>query len=386
MLTPIYRSKPSSNGLSALRTTPASSGNKENAVPTGLHGSLCGVHDPEPEQPTQQHQQDEPFDYNGAYVEYIEPTTGERIRIPHAIVMKYNKHPVPATPSPTIAATAAPATFLQNMLGCFMPLVENLHSPPDTPTTSMRQMTVTERIAEAADDGSDDKMDIKGMHQTGHMPMGSKVAGIKAIASETIKENKTDLKPGTVSDWAQWSLPLLLQHTPNLAKVIDMPYDQFIIACENNPIIKEEDKAFALTLSAALVSTSVHVTNFKKELMKTDITATSSGYKLKHAIISSEHCGRGIFRMARIEKFNDKNFFPLDKMDSTENIVAAANTALAEFKLLPESERCKPNADIKMLLSKMPPAIGAEVAEYNKKIKKREARDLSLKWTCTMSS
>ena len=54
---------------------------------------------PEPEQPTQQQQHNEPFDYDGAYVEYVEPTTGERIQIPRAIVTKYNKHREPITPN-----------------------------------------------------------------------------------------------------------------------------------------------------------------------------------------------------------------------------------------------------------------------------------------------
>ena len=56
---------------------------------------------------------------------------------------------------------------------------------------------------------------------------------------------------------------------------------------------------------------------------------------------------------------------------------------LAEFKLLPSDckERAEANADVKMLLSKMPITISEEVNEYTKKIQKREALDLPLKFT-----
>ena len=102
-----------------------------------------------------------------------------------------------------------------------------------------------------------------------------------------------------------------------------------------------------------------------------DSDASTSGYKLLHAILSSEECGRGIYRTSRIKEFEDKSFF--HDASTVEAVVAASNTMLAEFNLLPENSpnRSEQNAEIKMLLTKMPPSIQFEVNKYKKKISTR---------------
>ena len=86
-------------------------------------------------------------------------------------------------------------------------------------------------------------------------------------------------------------------------------------------MIHAESEAFAGTLSAALDKDSVLVKNFKKDLMKTDPTASTSGYKLLHAILSSEECGDGIYRLARIDDFNKKDFFAMASTPTTHAFV-----------------------------------------------------------------
>ena len=135
--------------------------------------------------------------------------------------------------------------------------------------------------------------------------------------------------------------------------------------------MRAENKAIAGTLSAALDKDSTHVANFKESLITIDETATDSGYKMLHAILSSEECGKGIYRTTRVKDFQAKKFFT--DTNTVEKVVAASNKALAEFKLLPDSERAESNAEIKMLLSKMPIAIEEQVAHYKMKIEKREA-------------
>ena len=239
--------------------------------------------------------------------------------------------------------------------------------------------TVAERINDAADDDLENTKENKSLHQSGQVPMGE-ITAIKTISTAIIDSNKTDLKPGTVKDWAEWSLNPLLANVPMFNQYKDLTPDEYNKLLECSAILTAEDKAAAGTLTAALDKTSVHVKNFKRELVKIDPSATSSGYKLMHAILSSEECGRGIYRTSRIAQFNDTPFF--NNVSTVEEFTAAANTMLAEFNLLPPDckERAETNADVKMLLKKMPIIIGEEVNEYTKKIKKREARDLPLKF------
>ena len=204
---------------------------------------------------------------------------------------------------------------------------------------------------------------------------------IKDISTAIIKTNKTDLKPGTVKAWSKWSLNPLLANVPMFNKYKDHSPNEYLKLLKRSSTLVAEDAAAAGTLTAALDDTSTYVTNFKNELIKTDPDASSSGYKLYHAILSPEDCGRGIYRTSRISQFNTKSFFL--NATTVEEIIAASNVMLAEFNLLPPDckERADKNADVKMLLSKMPITIEEEVKEYNKKINKREARDLPLKFT-----
>ena len=58
---------------------------------------------------------------------------------------------------------------------------------------------------------------------------------------------------------------------------------------------------------------------------------------------------------------------------TVEAFVDGANDALAQFQLLPASERTGENPELRMLLSKMPDAIGADVRKYIKVMDKRKA-------------
>ena len=202
---------------------------------------------------------------------------------------------------------------------------------------------------------------------------------VKPVPTAIIEANKTDLQPGTMTDWSRFSLPHLLVNVPRFAEAYQLPVEDFEVACHGSAALRAENKAIAGTLSAALDKNSMYVANFKQSLLAIDATAAASGYKLLHAILSSEECGKGIYRIARIKEFKAKQFF--NDTDTVEKVVAASNKALAEFKLLPESERAESNAEIKMLLSKMPIAIEEQVAHYKMKIEKREARDMPLKFT-----
>ena len=211
--------------------------------------------------------------------------------------------------------------------------------------------------------------------------MGSKVTVIKDVPSQVIKANKTDLTPGTIKKWSMFSLPPLLVHVPTFAKSYMLPRQQFEAALNNDPVLEAENAAIAGTLIAALEKDSEHVENMKEELTDIDPDASLSGYKILHAILSSEQCGKGIYRTSRVKAFKNKQFF--HDAHTVEKVVMASNKALAEFKLLPETVdiRADTNADVKMLLSKMPITIAEQVAYYEKKIEKREAQDLPLKWS-----
>ena len=266
------------------------------------------------------------------------------------------------------------------MLSCFTPMIN--HNPPPLCVSNLsdRNLSVAERINNAAEAVSKDEEESMILHQTGQVPMGEATT-IKDISTAIIKTNKTDLKPGTVKAWSKWSLNPLLANVPMFNKYKDHSPNEYLKLMKRSSTLVAEDAAAAGTLTAALDDTSTYVTNFKNELIKTDPDASSSGYKLYHAILSSEDCGRGIYRTSRISQFNTKSFFL--NATTVEEIIAASNVMLAEFNLLPPDckERADKNADVKMLLSKMPITIEEEVKEYNKKINKCEARDLPLMFT-----
>ena len=336
---------------------------------------MCGVQDPgnldaENEQPTQV-----PFDYRGAYEEFVAPTTGVRIRIPKSAVPRFRIEEQHGHDTASQApAPPRPQGLLGMIARCISPTpvyVDSTYNAADLPT---RPVTLSERIERAATEQEE-------------LPMGQSVTNtmvsatsIKPVPTAIIEANSTDLTPGTVTGWSKWSLSHLLVNVPNFAKAYNLPSDQFEAACSSNPaLLSAENAAIAGTLSAALKKDSEHVANFKAELIKMDPTASSSGYKLLHAILSSERCGSGIYRTQRVNDFKYKDFFA--NANTVEQVIKMAHQAHNEYMLLPEDERATPNAAIKMLLDKAPISINEEVAQYRKKIDKREALDLPLKWS-----
>ena len=248
----------------------------------------------------------------------------------------------------------------------------------DKSNDSETMPSIAERLEQVADLNITKKLQPSNQHQSGQA-VPATATGIKAVPTAVIENNKTSLVPGTIKNWSKWSLPPLLVNVPNFKMYYSCSPEAFNDLCTQLPQLNEENEAIAGTLTAALDNTSTHVINFKNELVKMDSDASSSGYKLLHAILSSEECGRGIYRMSRIKDFEAKSFF--NSVSTVEDVIAASDTMLAEYHLLPESERSEQNAEIKMLLKKMPLSIEAEVAEYKKKINKKEAYDLPLKWT-----
>ena len=366
--------------LSPLRTTPHVTTAKEYTDSTTLHGSRLQGQDPHLQQHSKQHQDKSTYDYNGAYVPYIEPTTGTRHMLPMAIVVRLkeddNTHSKAAAAAP--AATAAATGFFENLIACFTTIFGGHQPLMDKTNTLNSTLSIAERLEQVADVDSTKEMVTSILHQSGQAESAA-ANGIKVVPTAVIEANKTDLKPGKIKSWSKWSLPLLLVNVPNFKKHWDCTPAVFDNLCAQMPRLQEENEAIAGTLTAALDNTSTHVTNFKNELVKMDSEASSSGYKLLHAILSSEECGRGIYRISRVKEFEAKPFF--NNVSTVEDVIAMSDTMLAEYQLLPESERSEENAEIKMLLKKMPLFIESEVAEYKKKVAKKEAYDLPLKWT-----
>ena len=336
--------------------------------------------DLQPQQHPEHDQDMSTYDYNGAYEPYIEPTTGTRHMLPKAIIVRLNESYTtqqgPATAAP--AAAAAATGFFEHMISCFTPMFGGRLPLQDKSNDSQIKPSIAERLEQVADLNITKELQPSNQHQSGQaVPVTA--TGIKAVPTAVIENNKTGLVPGTVKNWSKWSLPLLLVNVPNFKMYYSCSPEVFNDLCTKLPRLQEENEAIAGTLTAALDNTSTHVTNFKNELIKMDCDASSSGYKLLHAILSSEECGRGIYRMSQVNDFEAKSFF--NDVSTVEDVIAASDTMLAEYQLLPESERSEQNAEIKMLLKKMPLSIESEVAEYKKKIKKKEAYDLPLKWT-----
>ena len=185
----------------------------------------------------------------------------------------------------TAATPAAAMGFFENILSCFTPMIG--HNPTHQNVSNHSEgkpsrHTVAERINDAADDDLENTKENKSLHQSGQVPMGE-ITAIKTISTAIIDSNKTDLKPGTVKDWAEWSLNPLLANVPMFNQYKDLTPDEYNKLLECSAILTAEDKAAAGTLTAALDKTSVHVKNFKRELVKIDPSATSSGYKVAHA-------------------------------------------------------------------------------------------------------
>jgi hypothetical protein len=131
------------------------------------------------------------------------------------------------------------------------------------------------------------------------------------------------------------------------------------------------------------------VVNFKSDLAELDEEAleaglppprvAKSGYRMWHAMLSSEECGIGARKRARVDAFKNKNYFPMGQ--TIEQYKAAANQLKADFEILPKSEQKGEYALEKSLLEKMPEAISIEVKNYKKIMDDREARDKPPKWT-----
>ena len=313
---------------------------------------------------------------------FVDPETGKRLKVPTTMIAEYEEKKENLQPA-TMPTAPAATGFINSCLRCLTPTAWCAAPSAIMGAPWGSKKSVSERIDEAAHVDSSEEMKVVSQHQTGQAPttppMGTKVTSIKDVPSEVIKANKTDLTPGSVVQWATWSVPALLVHVPTFSKFKDLPQQQFELMCQNDPQLAAENTEIAGTLIAALDNQSVHVKNFKENLIQTDATAPKSGYKMLHAIMSSEECGRGVFRSARIDDFNTKHFFT--DTYTVDDVVSAANKARREYALLPYSERAKPNAEVMMLLSKMPICIEEDVAGYIKKIKKREARDLPIKWS-----
>ena len=81
MLTPTIGPALGATHLTTLRTSPRTPHDKENTSPAVRHGSGCGGQDPGQELSTQQGLDVTPFDYKGAYEEYMLSTwSSTRVR------------------------------------------------------------------------------------------------------------------------------------------------------------------------------------------------------------------------------------------------------------------------------------------------------------------
>jgi len=272
-----------------MKLSATSTPGKENH-PGVEHGIRCGVLDPEQMDADEDAATQASFDYHGAYEEFINPTTGRKVRIPTAIIQHYNpeEHVGQSLVQP---ASQPPApSLLQSVIRCIMPTscrVGDTYNAADLP---VHPSSVAQRLEEAAE-------------REEHTPMGkaifnTKSSDVKPIPSAIIDANKTDLQPGTVNKWKHFSLPILLANTPVFAESYQLSAEAFERACQGSAVLRAENKAIAGTLSAALDKDSTHVANFKESLLSIDEAASDSGYKLLHAMLTSEQCGLGVYRTA----------------------------------------------------------------------------------------
>ena len=305
-----------------------------------------------------------------SYVEYVHPRTGQAYRVPldlHSSGMLSNSElQVARQPGGVnqVPSTAGVREYARSFFGACLGMDDS--AEVDTGALGASD-TDQERVREqpALQDITDQLNNYKSIT-------------IDRMSSEAIRARKTDLTPGTVKAWAAWTVPAVGAKTKTWLRHLELDPEAFEDECMRNPVLRAEDEHNADVLAAMLNDTSEHVKAFKGNIIKTDPSASISGYKLYHAILASEKVGKGAKREGRVKEFEAKHFF--SKGMKAESFVVAADTALAEFELLPPEKRAEQNADLKMLLGKMPTEMCAIVDKYRKKLAKREALDESPKW------
>jgi hypothetical protein len=195
------------------------------------------------------------------------------------------------------------------------------------------------------------------------------------LTSEELKQLSTKMGPGTITSWKEWSADTLLANAPELREILDVPEDEFLKRRDLDKNLQIQDAYFLRMLKATMDKDSVHVMNFRSEVTMHDklrpggAKIAKSGYLMWHAMTTFE-LGGPAMRRANIKTFYAKNHFT-DAVD-IPTFVLAANNAQHEFDLLPASERAAPNANLRMLLKKMPDRIINTVNKYEEEIDEKE--------------
>ena len=312
---------------------------------------------------------------NGAYEEFVHPVTGHSVRIPIALLARDSPTTVIQTTSqntlgprklvlPT-STTEQPANMLQCLLDKIMPCLSGFKAPPPPEPDPACEYCV------------DENDQVANLDQ---VTMGKPEDIQQVVVSSKLLENlSTDLKPGTVGLWAKCVFPQVTKDATEFAKWIDVSEEKYMEQLEVNSVLRSQDKDMSTILMSMLNKDSEHVEAFKEDLTEQLPDALTSGYKMWHAIKSSEEVGSGVYRRVRITQFWQKDHFNLNM--SVEQMLAAAKKMRKEYHLLPADVRSTPHAEEKMLLDKMPAALNDVVATYKKKLQKREDLGQPLKWT-----
>ena len=134
----------------------------------------------------------------------MELNTGKTVKIPAGIAEKFVLHEQPAPAVTTAAATG----LFASLQACLTTLAQPRSNKTDVLNITTSDQNISKRIEEVALDGQMEQTQYNTLHHSGQsLPMGQPAYAIKNVSTAIIEKNTTDLKHGTVADWAAWSLP-----------------------------------------------------------------------------------------------------------------------------------------------------------------------------------
>jgi hypothetical protein len=157
----------------------------------------------------------------------------------------------------------------------------------------------------------------------------------------------------------------------------------------SDPQVEADDEWWQIMLTQVLLSSSVHVRNLRQSIVRetaeehepgdTRPPIMRSGYRMWRSMQASELTKDGGLIEMRKEDFDTKSFFTMGMGHAEYH--EAITTCKSAWMLLDETERSGRDAEIHMMLSKMPAGVDEHVQKLKTKIKERRACGQPLKRT-----